>query len=56
MGPRAGLDDMKEILDLTGTLNSGLSVTQPVPSLYTDCDVESLTSLEYIYSTNIFST
>jgi hypothetical protein len=34
--PRAGLDDVKKILDPTGTRNLTLSVVQPVASRYTD--------------------
>jgi hypothetical protein len=36
MDPRAGLDDVEKILDLTGTRSLTSSVVQPVASRYTD--------------------
>jgi hypothetical protein len=39
VGPRAGLDDVENILDHTGTRNSDLLVVQPVGSRYTDCAI-----------------
>jgi hypothetical protein len=51
LGPRAGMDDMENFLDLNRDSNSDPLVVQPVASRHTEYAIQTLSFLAAIYLT-----